>query len=141
MQMRSWRGALLGIVFALASCSRDTAGGPRLPAGSFEPAPMTLVVAGRSTEDVAGAAVTERFFTSTGMQPILGRFLIAADYGKNAEPVVVLSQAFWDKYFLRVAKVLGATIEVNGTRTTIVGVAPTPYDSVRAGQLWIPKPK
>ena len=69
-----------------------------------------------------GAAVSERFFSVLGAGPALGRLLIPADFRPGAPPVVVLSHRLWRERFGSDPGLVGGTISLDGTPTTVVGV-------------------
>ena len=69
-------------------------------AGSFESVAMyqpTVVnlLGDGDPERIAGSAATPSFFSVLGVGAALGRGLVAEDGVPEAEPVVVLSHAFW----------------------------------------------
>ncbi len=55
-------------------------------------------------------------------RPLLGRTFRAGEDRPGAEPVVVLSHALWQQEFGGDEAVLGATIDLDGTPTTVIGV-------------------
>ncbi|MCG8469152.1 MAG: ADOP family duplicated permease [Gemmatimonadetes bacterium] len=73
---------------------------------------------------VAGQTATSGLFRALGVDPILGRYLVADDDAPGAEPVVVLSEEYWGSRFGRANDVLGRRIVVDGAPRTIVGVMP-----------------
>lgn len=65
--------------------------------------------------------------SALGLQPTLGRLLTDQDESLTsftAEPVVVLGHRFWQRHFDSRADVVGRSVDVEGVRFTIVGVAP-----------------
>jgi hypothetical protein len=73
---------------------------------------------------VPGAVVTPGFFAATGIQPLLGRFIIEADEGATPTAVAVLSHDLWAARFGSSPSVIGQQIELDEQKFTVVGVAP-----------------
>ena len=76
------------------------------------------------------SAVTGNYFTELGIQPVAGRLLTEADVSvdtPNSAPIAVIGYAFWQRHFNRNPAAVGRTIRVEGTRFTIVGVAPSGF--------------
>ncbi len=91
------------------------------------------------------AQTSWNFFTVLGTQPVLGTgFSADQDVdgtgwglpGSNA--VAVISYGLWQQLFSGDAKVLGATIRLDGVPLTIVGVAPSGFDYPGKAVLWKP---
>ena len=71
-----------------------------------------------------------------GVRPSLGRWFV-----DDREPVAVISDAIWERYFDRRPDVLGRVIQSGTDSYTIVGVAPREFTGVRAPlrtDLWVP---
>jgi predicted permease len=87
------------------------------------------------TDRGSGELVTGNYFDVLGVRPALGRVLSPADDEKQgANPVVVLSHAYWLRHFGGDPGVLNQTILVNNTEMTIVGVSQTGFSGVQVGQ-------
>jgi predicted permease len=82
------------------------------------------------------------YFDAMQMQPYLGRFYHADDEkGMGSAPVVVLSYAFWNRYFHADPRAVGKVMEVNKHPFTIIGVAPKQFRGTEiffAPSFWIP---
>jgi len=78
--------------------------------------------------------VTGNYFEVLGLHPSLGRlFGPQDDTAKNANPVAVLSYDYWKSRFAGARDVVGQTILVNGRAFTIVGVAPSNFQTAIGG--------
>ena len=78
--------------------------------------------------------VTGNYFQLLGLKPALGRlFTQQDDTAKNANPVVVLSYGYWKARFAASPNVIGQAVLINGHPFTILGVAPTNFDSAIGG--------
>jgi macrolide transport system ATP-binding/permease protein len=77
-----------------------------------------------------------------GVGAAQGRLLIAADDVAGGDPrVAVLSHAFWQSRFAGDPGVVGATVRINQTPYTVLGVADQSFDGLRLGNspaLWLP---
>jgi putative ABC transport system permease protein len=73
-----------------------------------------------------GGLVTSNFFGLLGLRPALGRLLDEQDDVQGAEPVMVLTDAYWERVFGRDPDVIGRVLDLSGIQeavpTRIVGV-------------------
>jgi predicted permease len=85
--------------------------------------------------------VTANFFSELGAAASLGRlFDPSRDETNGAEPVVVLSYAFWQSHFGADPSMAGKTIRLNDKPVTVVGVASSEFSglSLDSPELWLP---
>jgi putative ABC transport system permease protein len=97
----------------------------------------------RNTERVWGELVSGNYFDMMGVQPEIGRFFASAesDDAQNKHAVVVISHNFWKNRYQLDRAVVGATLRVNRTPLTIIGVAPPNFHGSQSGlefELWTP---
>jgi len=97
-----------------------------------------VVSGGTGPERVGGAAVSANLFAAIGVQPALGRGLLAGDERDGAAPAVLIGDLLWRRRFGGDAAVLGQTLKVNGTARTIIGVMPDGFGFPETARLWIP---
>jgi len=90
-------------------------------------------------EEVSGAEVSGDFFSVFRVTPLLGRTLSAADTRAGAPPVVVISQALWERRFGRDPRTLGRTATLDGVKREIVGIMPSGLQYPSAADYWIPR--
>jgi predicted permease len=76
-----------------------------------------------NAESLLGQMVTENYFSTIGVTPVLGRTFEASD--ANGPPLVVLGYGFWQRHFSASPDVVGMTITLNDRSYSIVGVAPS----------------
>ena len=75
--------------------------------------------------------VTGNFFPMTGVRPALGRFILPSEGGvAGADPVLVLSYAFWKVHLGGDPEIVGKKASLNGRPVTIVGVAPNGFHPI-----------
>ena len=78
-------------------------------------------------ESLTGALVSGNFFQMLGAKSARGRTLSMADDDAGAEPVVMLSDALWQRRFGSDTAILGRQLTLNGTPWTVVGVLPPDF--------------
>jgi len=78
-----------------------------------------------------GNIVSGNYFDVLAVRPAIGRFFSADETSvPNAHPVVVVSHAFWERQLSGDSSTVGKTILVNGSRYTLVGVAPEHFSGI-----------
>lgn len=123
------------------------------PMAAFDTRPVNLMLPGQEPERVRVALVTERFFETLGVTPLLGRFFQAGDAGINAGRVLaqdaaagaalvtVVSEELWRTRLGGDASVIGSTILVDDMQVTVIGVARSGLEFPEAETaLWAPQP-
>jgi len=90
-------------------------------------------------ERVTGAVVTPTFHDVLRVEPAMGRRFMASDGEPGADPVVLLSHAYWQARFGGDRSILNTTLLMNGVAREIVGVMPEgfAYPDPEA-RFWIP---
>ena len=92
-----------------------------------------VAFAGR-TQAGRGVFVSGGYFPLLGIAPVLGRLLGPADDGAaGANPVAVLSHAYWATRLGADPAVVGRPVLVNGRPLTVVGVAPAGFTGTTLG--------
>ena len=103
----------------------------------------TLLRVGESTERVRTLAVTGAYFDVLGVRALHGRAIGHTDTTPGAEPVVVISERFWQRALAAATDALGASVSLNGAPHTIVGIMPAAFTGLNIGvafDLWTPMP-
>ncbi|PYJ07427.1 MAG: hypothetical protein DMF06_15755 [Verrucomicrobia bacterium] len=91
-------------------------------------------------ENLQGVRVTENFFRTIGVQPLLGRTFTGDDDRPGGPNVAMLSHIFWQKRFGGDKNILGQAITLNGTPFTVIGVMPPSLTFPFAqNQVWLPR--
>jgi len=90
-----------------------------------------------ATEQFFGGWVTPNTFEFLSVEPLLGRRITPEDGKPGSQPVFVMSFRLWSKLFNRDAKILGTTLNLNGTPRTLVAIMPPRF---RFGdcEVWMP---
>ncbi|RPJ59851.1 MAG: FtsX-like permease family protein, partial [Acidobacteria bacterium] len=84
---------------------------------------------GERPERVAAVAVTDSFFPTLGVHPVLGRNFGAQDLRTSAR-VVILSHRLWATRFERNRHIVGTAIRLDRQPWTVVGVMPEGFQHV-----------
>src|SRR5260370_28704601 len=96
--------------------------------------PATIAEHGQ-TERGSGELVSGNYFDVLGVRPALGRLFMAEDDRvPSAQPVVVLSHAYWTQRFGGNASVLNQSLLVHNTELTVVGVAQAGFTGIQVGR-------
>src|SRR6185437_13383075 len=90
------------------------------------------------TEPVRGAVVSDGFFRTLGVTPILGRDFYSGEDLPEAPQTVIWSYGAWQKRFAGRKNVTGETVTLSGVPYTIVGVMPQSFQFAPAGnaEFW-----
>ncbi len=100
---------------------------------------QTSIGGGERPERVQGAVATAEIFQALGVDARLGRTIGPDDDVPGAEPVAVLSDDLWRRTFGGDPGVVGRGIDVDGVRTTVIGVMPPGFDLNDEGiEIWQP---
>ncbi len=91
-------------------------------------------------ERVQGEYATADYFSTFGVQPILGRVFTADEDKPGHGQVVVISERLWRTHLDADRAAVGRAIRVNGTTYTVVGVMPKTFDPLLdKSDLWFPE--
>jgi macrolide transport system ATP-binding/permease protein len=109
-------------------------------AAHYSTAPL-FVTANNRSQEVNGAVVSANFFPVLGVKPVFGRFFRPAeDRVPDHDAVAVLSYQLWRNWFGSSPDAVGATLKINGTNFTVIGVAPQTFRgvTVQPDEIYIP---
>jgi putative ABC transport system permease protein len=95
---------------------------------------------GERPERIRFTIVSGDFFSLFGVNPLLGRGLLAEDEKAGNDHVVVLSYGLWKSRFCSDRALLGRNITLSGEPYTVVGVMPASFEPDDYGELWMPSP-
>jgi putative ABC transport system permease protein len=83
---------------------------------------------GDAAREMSVAAVSASFFGFFDAPPVIGRYFTAAEDSVPAgQPVVVLSEAFWNTQFGARRDAIGSKVQIGPTIHTVIGVAPAGF--------------
>ena len=92
----------------------------------------------RRTGTVNGVRMTASGFDLARVEPLLGRRLLPSDEAAEAPAVTVIGHSVWQRLFDGDPGVVGRTLRLSGTPTTIVGVMPAGFAFPVNYELWVP---
>jgi putative ABC transport system permease protein len=121
LQDQSWWSASLADVLEWRELSQT------LDSVAFGTTSALAVEAGELPEQVPGVRVSANWFDTLGVEPAVGRTFVAGEDSPNSDNVAVLSHGYWSTRMAGDPDVVGRTFRIDGTETTVVGVAPDTY--------------
>src|SRR6202011_6149174 len=89
-------------------------------------------------EQVDACAATSGFFSTLGVQPMLGRVFLPEEDQPGRSNVVVLSHRFWQEHFGSDAGIVGHDIKMDGRSILVAGVMPASFQFREFAQMWTP---
>ena len=96
---------------------------------------------GGEPEVLKVARVSANFLDILGVSPLQGRGFFAEEDSPGAEPVALISAAFWQRRFGSDRSILGHTITLAGMPHTVIGVLPAGFQFPIAGaDAWVTRP-
>lgn len=91
---------------------------------AIDPYPDFILTGSGEAQRLAGAAVSQEFFSLLGVHMALGRDFLPEEDHPGSSQVVVLSYSTWMRFFGGRSEVVGHSIRLNDASYTIVGVLP-----------------
>jgi putative ABC transport system permease protein len=103
--------------------------------GAFAYSPIQLNLAGGGEVRNARASwVSGDFFSTLGVNPLLGRTFTAADDKRGCPAIAVLSHDFWQREYGGAADVFERRLTLSSHPVRIVGVAPPGFNGIQVGE-------
>ncbi len=99
-----------------------------------------LLRASRSAEPVSGARVTDGFFRTLGVKPLLGRDFYSGEDLPSGPRTTILSYNTWQRRYGGRRDAIGQAVSLSGIPYTIVGVLPRNFNFAPRGavEFWTP---
>jgi predicted permease len=79
-------------------------------------------------ERLSSISVTQTFFHTLGVQPIVGHDFTAEESTGTGPSVALMSHGLWVRRFSSDPGVVGSVLTINGVPVTVVGVLPASFD-------------
>jgi putative ABC transport system permease protein len=89
-------------------------------------------------ERLQGAAISADYLTTLGVRPVLGRSFTAEEDRPGGPAVALVSYSLWKRRFGADPAIVGQTLNLGGSATTVIGILPPAFDLPAATQVWIP---
>lgn len=103
--------------------------------GAFAYSPIQLNLAGGGeVRNASTSWVSGEFFSTLGVQPVLGRTFTAADDQRGCPAIAVLSYDFWQREYGGAPDVFERRLTLNSHPVRIVGVAPPGFNGIQVGE-------
>src|SRR5215471_14305792 len=93
-----------------------------------------LLTTGEGTEPVPAVRVSDGFFRTLGVSPLLGRDFHIGEDQPAAPQTVMLSYSTWQKRFRARSDVVGQTVTLSGVPHIIIGVLPAGFQFAPLGK-------
>jgi macrolide transport system ATP-binding/permease protein len=93
-----------------------------------------LVTTSAGAQRASGARVTDGFFRTLGVMPVLGRDFYAGEDLPSASRSVLLSYSAWQQRYGGRSDVLGQVVTLDGDSNVIIGVLPRDFQFAPAGR-------
>jgi putative ABC transport system permease protein len=106
--------------------------------GAYRAVGRNLIADGGRAQRIAVAEMTASGFRVARVAPLLGRYLDDGDERIGAADVVVIGYDLWQSRFGGDRDVVGRTLQLGATRSTIVGVMPKGFAFPVNYTLWAP---
>ena len=99
-----------------------------------------LLRAGSGTAPVTGARVSDGFFRTLGVRPILGRDFYPGEDRPGKSNTLIITYGAWRNRFGARPEVIGQTIDLSAETYTVVGVLPHEFSFAPRGgaEFWAP---
>jgi len=102
---------------------------------------LRLILSDRSVapETYDGTQLSANSFQVLGQKPILGRDFVSSDEAPGASAVAILNYGFWERRYAKDPSIIGKTIRLNGSPTTVIGIMAPDFDFPHHRvDLWVP---
>jgi predicted permease len=95
---------------------------------------------GETSDPLPALVVTSNYFDVLGVQMLSGRGFDHDDHALGGHPEVVLTHHLWLERFGADLDVIGRSLVINGTRFTVIGIAPERFTGTGQGEtaLFLP---
>src|SRR5262249_4774146 len=87
---------------------------------------------------VLGIAVSDHFWTTTGITPVAGRTFTPEENISGKDGVVMLSEGLWRQRYGANPAIIGRAVLVNSVPRVVVGIAPQDIGYTTRVDLWTP---
>jgi putative ABC transport system permease protein len=88
---------------------------------------------GGEAQNINGMYASGGYFTTLGVQPLLGRLFTAADDTRACGGVAVLGYGFWQQHYGGAASAIGSQVQLDGHSFPVIGVTPPNFFGTDVG--------
>ena len=103
-------------------------------------APLGISLSDRTTtpERYQGTRITANAFSLVGQAPLLGRDFTSEDEKPGAPAVALIGYGIWKTRYGGNTGIIGRSVRINETPTTIIGVMPQDFKFPIHEEVWLP---
>jgi putative ABC transport system permease protein len=98
----------------------------------------TNAIAINGVEELRGARVSEDFFATLAIRPVLGREFLPDEFTPGKDRVLILSYAFWKREFAGDPSAIKHSLKLGDEIYSVIGVMPASFQFPTGGQFWAP---
>jgi putative ABC transport system permease protein len=92
----------------------------------------------RETQRFPGRTVSASFFSTLGITPALGRDFIPQDDRPGSQPVVIITDRLWRRFFSGDRDIANRNITLNGRSFAVIGVLPPDFQLYQTAEIFTP---
>ena len=118
--------------------SRSAGGVFESIAAAASTTPLVSLTAAGDPEQIVTRSISAGFFSTLGVQPLLGREFRPEEEVFKGPRAVLLSFDLWQRQYAGETKIVGRALKVNNYPYTIVGVMPPVFNFLGAADLFTP---
>src|SRR6516162_6896547 len=89
-------------------------------------------------EQLSGNRLSPALMRVLGISPVVGRGFTDDEEKPSAAPVAMIGEGLWKRRFGADRGLIGRTIDLNDTPTTVVGIAPAALNLLAGGDVYTP---
>ncbi|MGH9935196.1 MAG: ABC transporter permease, partial [Blastocatellia bacterium] len=89
-------------------------------------------------ERLQGRRVSAEFFSTLGVQPLVGRDFLAEEDRPSATPAVILSYGLWQRRFGNDPSIIGKQLTLNLQSYTVIGIMPANFHFGAVADVTVP---
>ena len=98
-----------------------------------------VLTGGNEPESIQGLYVSANLFPMLGVTPARGRAFLPEEDRTGGTPVVIVGHGLWQRRFGSDPNLIGKTLTLSGTSSTIVGIMPPGFQFLEpAAEVWVP---
>ena len=97
-----------------------------------------VVTTALGPREIHGMDVAANYFSIFGVRPLFGRSFTPSEYAVGSPAVIMLGEQYWRSAFKSDTSVVGRSIVVDDVPTTVIGIVPGSFASVRPVLFWRP---
>lgn len=92
-----------------------------------------------AAESASVSSTQANFFSTLGVEPLIGRPFAKGEDTKGKNHVAILSYGFWQRHFGGSSAAVGQELELNDEPYTVIGVMPRWFNFPAAVDIWTPQ--